>query len=281
MESKTNTFEANIDPVNLYKLAVEERPEYFKYSQNEIKRLISDTVSEIDMLEKIGEKEREKITDSPGVLQNIAVVWVISGPGTYDLPTKEDKYKDLEWAKGMDRARLNHGAVLARAITKARSGPLEGSLMDIVERKRKTKEIIKNYGPEIVYNGTEQENDTVFNVLSRKGVVIPEEKVHIIRGDIETTLDQVKTFKLPVELKENEELAIISHAPHLARIMHMINKHKPFPEGTRIRLFPVPTPENGKEEYAKMETLGLLRYIYLDNEATIESYPYNITSAVR
>lgn len=279
MESRTDTMEAHPDPEKLYTQAIAEHLEYLTFSQTEIKDLISNTVEEIAHLERIGEKDKAQIESPVAVLKNIAVVWIISGPGTYDLPSKDDKYNNFPWARGMDRARLNHGAMLARRIAESRSGQkFDGPLGDVALRKRMMKETIENYGPEMVYNGTQLENDTVLDVLSREGTVIPEGKVHIIRGNIKTTLDQVKTFKLPVELNENEELAIISHAPHLVRIMNMINKNPPFPTRTKVRLFPVPTLVSGRTKYAEMETLGLLRYVYLDNESTVKRYPYLVSS---
>lgn len=281
MESRIQCTETGIDQEELYQQAVEEHPEYLKFPQNEIKQLISEILDETARLERVGEREKTRIEVPDDVLINIAVVWIISGPGTYDSSTKDDKYKDFVWSRGMDRTRLNHGAILARIIAEAKSGQhFTGSIVDIVQRKKQIKQMVTDYGPELIYNGTQLENDTVVDVLSRSDTVIPREKVHIIRGDIKTTLDQVKTFKLPIELKDGEELAIVSHAPHLVRIMHMINKYRPFPEGTKVRLFPVPTPHDGKNEYVRMETLGLLRYIYLDHEATREVYPYFVTSDI-
>jgi len=281
MEAKSMGNETQLlNPGNLYQEALREHPEYGEISQNRIISLISDTTSEIEHLERVGEKEKSRIVMSPEIAKNIAAIWIISGPGTYDLPAKDDKYKDFEWAWGMDRTRLNHGAFLARKIAEARSGEdfSGGTFVDIKQRKQKIESMIKQFGPDIVYNGTQLENDTVADVLTREETIIPEEKVNIIGGDIKITLDQVRTFQLPYELNENEELAIVSHAPQLARIMHMINKYQSFQSGTKVRLFPVPTPESGKAEYAKMETLGLLRYVYLDGDATEAGYPYALNT---
>jgi hypothetical protein len=264
---------------NLYEEALREHHEYKYFSQPKIKSLIAGTLSEIAVLEDVGEKEWSKIEMPTNIAKNIAVIWVVSGPGTYDQPTKDDVYNHLPWAKWMDRNRIDHACFLTRKVAEARSGEdfSSGPLSDIKQRKQRIKELIKQFGPNIIYNGTQFENDTVADVLTREGTIIPEEKVNIIGGDIKITLDQVKTLQLPC-LNEDEELAIVSHAPQLARIMHMINKYQPFPNGTKVRLFPVPTPKSGKAEYAKMETLGLLRYVYLDHEATEESYPYAFNS---
>ena len=93
------------------------------------------------------------------------------------------------------------------------------------------------------------------------------------------SIDQIKTIRLPEDFDiERDELAIVSHAPQLARIVRMINRYKPFPEGTKIRLLPVPTPEGGKAEYALMETRGILYYTFLspDRDTTKEPFPYSV-----
>lgn len=278
MESDSKAQETRLVVTELYGQAIMEYPEYLKFPQEDITKLISNTINKITDLEDIGKEDANGIETDINILKNIGAVWIFSGPGTYDNPTKDDKYNKFEWAKGMDRKRLNHGALLARKITEAKCGQhLSGSMVEINQRKQQTKQMIRYYGPKIIYNGTQLENDTVINVLSREGVVIPRENVNTIYGNIKTTLDQVKTFKLPVKLNTNEELAIVSHAPHLVRIMHMVNKYKPFPGGTKVRLFPIPTIESGKNEYMYMEILGLLRYVYLDKKSTYEGYPYKLS----
>ena len=266
-------------PTLLYDQAIAEHPEYQQISQVEMLGLISKSFKEIAYFEKIGEADKNRMDIKPEILNNIGAIWIFSGPGTYDEPTKDDKYKSFPWARGMDRARLSHGARIARMIAESKSGQMSsGSFADIVERKRQTKQIIQDNGPEIIYNGTELENSTVSDVLSREGVIIPGGKVHLIGGEIKTTLDQVKTFQLPGKLGPDQELSIVSHAPQLLRIIHMLNKYRPFPTGTKIRLFPVPTPQDGKTEYARMEVSGVLRYVYIDKEATVEPYPYSVSS---
>ncbi|MEK7572953.1 MAG: hypothetical protein AAB531_00865 [Patescibacteria group bacterium] len=264
------------DPTEIYEQALAESPVYKNFSQDEIKSLIATSIDEIAYLEEVGEKDKAKFEIPDDVLRRIGAIWIFSGPGTYDSPTKDDKYNTFPWARWMDRDRLNHAALLARKVAEVRSGqgPIIGSLETLQERKEKTRQMIEEFGPQIVYNGTQLEDDTVASVLSRDGTIIPEDKVDIIRENIAITLDQIRTFKLPDNFEPDQELALITHAPQFLRITRMLNANPPFPVGTKVRLFPVPTPAIGKREYSKMEVLGLLKYTYVDHVATAEPYPF-------
>lgn len=274
------------NPDELYRKALEEHPdEYRSLPESEVKAFITEIAEEIKRLEEIGEKEKARIEMPAETAKKIGAIWVNSGVGTYDTPVKEKErgvYKNLPWIRWADRARLNHAAILARKVAEARSGENfdSGSLADIKARKGKIKAMIERYGPKIIYNGAELENDTVADVLSREGTIIPEDNVSIIRGSAEhpivNTLDTVKTLELPLGFTDYQELAIVAHAPHLARIMRMVNKQPPFPRTTKVRLFPVPTPEAGKEEYAELEILGILNYALRKGVADKESYPYTV-----
>ena len=267
----------------LYQKALVDHSDYGNLPESEVKALIAEIAEEIKHLEQVGEREKARIEMPAETAKKIGAIWVNSGVGTYDTPLKEKErgvYKNLPWIWGADRARLNHAAILARKVAEARSGENfdRGSLQTLKARKEKIKEMIERYGPKIIYNGVELENDTVVDVLSREGTIIPEDTVTIIRGTAEhpivNTLDTVKTLKLPEGFEDDQELAIVAHAPHLARIMRMINKQPPFPRTTKVRLFPVPTPEAGKKEYAELETLGILNYVLRRGVADKESYPY-------
>ena len=284
MVESLNSTNEQFNPDELYRKALEDHPdEYRSLPESEVKALITEIAEEIKRLEEVGEKEKARIEMPPETAKKIGAIWVNSGVGTYDTPLKEKErgvYKDLPWMQWADRARLNHAAILARKVAEARSGENfdRGSLASIKERKAKIKEMISRYGPKIICNGSEIENDSVAEVLAREGTIIPEDAVTIIQGTAEhpivNTLDTVKTLKLPPEFRDDQELAIVAHAPHLARIMRMINKQPPFPRTTKVRLFPVPTPEAGKKEYAELEILGILNYALRKGVADKESYPY-------
>lgn len=202
----------------------------------------------------------------------IKTIWCFSGPGTYDLPFKEDRYKDKIWAEFMDRRRLNYAAFLMRKITQIHSG---NQLQDNKDPQKMRAAILK-YSPYLIYNGRKDENETVRDVLGRKGIIIPEEKVHIINAAIDKSIDQIRTFNLPpsLSLKQGDRIALVSHAPHLMRVLHMIEKVKPIQEGVGIQVFPVPTRSAGRQEYSEMEVRGLLYATFIAGEAAETAYPY-------
>ncbi|MBI2476182.1 MAG: hypothetical protein HYV67_02990 [Candidatus Taylorbacteria bacterium] len=285
MPESLNSTNEQFNPDELYQKALADHADYGSLPESEVKVLITEIAEEIKRLEEVGEKEKARIEMPAEMAKKIGAIWVNSGVGTYDTAIKEKErgvYKNLPWMEWADRARLNHAAILARKVAEARSGENfdRGSLASIKERKAKIKEMIEKFGPKIIYNGVELENDTVADVLSREGTIIPEDKVTIIRGTTEqpivNTLDTVKTLKLPQGFEADQELAIVAHAPHLARIMRMINKQPPFPRTTKVRLFPVPTPETGKKAYAELETLGILNYALRRGVADKKSYPYTV-----
>jgi len=248
-------------------------------SESEIKPFIASLIKEIDSLEETAERDKKKFELPDEIAKNIGAIWVFSGSGTYFEPKKDDRYKDFPWADWMDRTRLDHAVRLTRKIAEKVSGQnFRAPLSKIDQTKDKIKKSISRHGPYIIYNGAPLENKGVAKALTQKGVIIPDEKVKIIEDDIINTIDQIKTFKLPDEFREGKELALIAHAPHLARIIRIINKYKPFPEDTKIRLFPVPTPgAEGKREYAKMEISGTLYFSYITHDATKEPYPYEVS----
>ena len=267
-----------------YATALGQHESYASISEEELKGFIKEILLEIDSLETVAERDRVPSRSlPPEFARDIGAVWTFSGPGTYDHPVKNDRYKNYPWAAGMDRARLNYTDQIARFIAESNTGvSLKGPLSSLAERKEKTKEAIRAAGPTIIYNGTKVENDTVKDVLTREGIIIPAERVSTIREGIDTTVDQIKGFVLPEHALEVEKmLALVSHAPHLSRIVRILNRYKPLPEGTKVILLPLPTPAEGKEEYARMETVGILYYMYLSktHDATRDSYPYTVHSA--
>lgn len=265
---------------DIYESTIVEHRALEKLSPERIKEFIKGRLEEINLLESVGEKNKLGFGLLPEVAKNIGIIWVFSGPGTYDQPRKEGDRYHGDWTDGMDRARLNQAARLSRKVTEVITGEkFHSSLANISQEKARIKEAIKEKGPFIIYNGTVVENEAVEKALARKGTVIPPEKVMVINGDIKRTVDQIRTFRLPPDFDiEGKEIALVSHAPHLVRIIRMINRHRPFPEGAKVRMFPLPTPKQGKYEYAKMEIRGLIYYIYLsrDHDATEDPYPYSI-----
>lgn len=227
------------------------------------------------------------------IAEKIGAIWVFSGPGTYENATKDDRYAQYPWARWMDRDRLAYAALIARKISEAKGvQDVTGrGLGTLAVHKAETKHLIALHGPQIIYNGTVLENASVRSVLEKEradgmrphtGVIIPSEKVMILPDPVRNTTEQVSTFCLPSDFTSSQELVLVSHAPQLPRILRTLQRYRPFPAGTRIRLFPLPTPAAAGNEYFNIEVSGTLFYCLLDRDSdgqpiiAREPYPYKV-----
>jgi hypothetical protein len=256
-----------------------EHPEFEEVGEDRLRAIIDATLGRIALFEAAA---RRRLAISPEVAENIGTIWVLSGTGSYDERFKgEDPpcFRDKLWMGGFDRARLSRGALLARKIAEVRSGrsAVRGTMDNLPVRKAATKELIAQYGPAIVYNGYPCETEFVEKLLDRDGIVMPKEKVKIIHADLKVTTDQVRTFTYPDDPSaRDKEVAILTHAPHLARVLHMANRYKPFAEGAVPYVAPVATPDAGRRDFALMETRGLLYYTYLRHDAAEKPHSYEL-----
>jgi len=259
----------------IYAAALEQHTQFKQIPEQDIKEVIGTALEEIEKLERAGNLSDALTALTLEVAESISALWVFSGPGSYDEPAKEDRYKNYPWARGMDRARLSYGALLSRKISeKLSSEILKGSISKVSARIQKARELIAEHGPTIIYNGTELENSVARDVLTREGIIIPPEKAIIAGEGIDNTVDQIKDFKFPEELHQSGgEIGIVSHAPHIMRIIHILSQYQTLPKDMTVRLFPMATPQGGKEEYADNEIKGLLYYVFLAKKAQPTAYP--------
>lgn len=246
----------------IYSVSVMEHPEFAQWNKEKIRRIIATELQRIDLFERAGAEDRDahfKIRDEAA--KRIGTIWAISGTGTYDAPVTAQDNKALAgkaWARWMDRDRINRSVLLAKRITQVRSG-----------KDRVTNALMLKYTPYIVYNGYDVQNSAFLKAVANGTVMFPMEKVKVISGGLKTTGDQVRAFALPDDpALAGMDIAIVSHAPHLSRIIHMISAHKPFPPGVLPYLFPLATPHYGREEFTFMEVKGLLYYIFLAKDAS-------------
>lgn len=260
----------------IYKRAIAQNLELKDIEKGKILDTISRCLQEITMLESAADPRNAKNALTMDVAKNIAFLLDFSWPWAYDGP-KDDRYKDLKRTRGMERERLNYTAVLSRRISESLSTWANDQYIIPTKDIGEIKKMILKYGPAIIYNWTPGENASVEEILNRDGIIIPKENVLIMGDGIKNTNDQIETMSLPDELRQpGKEIGIISHAPHLMRIMYMLNHYKSLPLDMKIRLFPIKTPEEGKEEYAAMEIMWLLYYAYIAKTASLEPYPYTI-----
>lgn len=217
----------------------------------------------------------------PQIHPDTDVVFIVPGPGEYSLnfppyEEKPDRYRHLPWARGMDRARVRAGVVLVSEITARRLG-------------KKAREVtpgdILKHGPWLHYATTHWENEHIKGVLFQSLVKVPPEKVvmyeEIVGRDGKTrpivnTADQLEGLRFP-EGVIPRRIAVVTHAPHMVRIMHMMEKYKEsIPGGTIVQPFPLPTPVRGVHEYAKMELQGTLAAIYKLHTASPTPFSYQL-----
>lgn len=254
-----------------------ENPQLQKVAETELTKLITQALGEIDRLEQAAREHRRILAESNlpipvESLTKLKALWVLSGPGLYRQPFKQDRYQDKPWAQFMGRHRLAHAGMLMRRIAEVISG-------EIPIARDAQKQLLLQHSPYLIFNGRQDENFDVQKVLAEEDAIIPQAKVWIPKIPIDKTIDQVKRLTLPpgLEIKPDDEIGVISHAPHLMRVSHMLNRYKellPFPPNTIIRTFPLSTPSSGIPEYQNQEVRGLLYYCFITDEATAEPYSY-------
>lgn len=258
--------------------ALMENPQLSVISQDKLRLVIRNGLEEMVRLEQVAwHHRRSNIAVTPEAARRIKAVLMFSGPGTWYESYKEDRYKDKLWAAWMDHHRLVHGTWVIRRITEINTGIcFQGSLNTLDERVRMTRAVILTYGPYFAYTGRGDERDAVRRALMGKRVIIPVEKVHIIEGRIDNTVDQVRTLQIPpgLSMDPGDRVAIVAHSPQLVRLGHMLERYKPFPPGIEVQPFPLPIPKGGISEYPEQEIRGLLYYAFIRDNASTESYPY-------
>lgn len=161
-------------------------------------------------------------------------VWVFSGPGTFYKPIEENEQNFTRW---MDRYRILYGLSILKQVTAKKLGKQSGAI---------TKDDILNHGPLFIYNGNDEENRDIRKALEHELNILPHEKVLIIDRvlregniqEIETTLDQIKSFPKELVGKQiTKRIAIVSHAPHIARILRYFEEFSLFPNSIKVEVF--------------------------------------------
>lgn len=257
--------------------AGKENPQLHEVEEAKLTQLIASSLQEVAHLEQLAREHRRiliegRIPVPAESLAKLKALWVLSGPGLYHQPFKEDRYKDKPWSKFMGRHRLAYAGMLMRRIAETASG-------EIPSARDAQKQLLLQYAPYLIFNGRQDENSDVQTILAEESVIIPRAKVWIPETPIDKTIDQVRGLTLPpeLEIQSGDEIGVISHTPHLMRFAHMLNRYKnslPFPPNTFIRAFPLPTPAAGIPEYQNQEVRGLLYYAFVTGKATTEPYPY-------
>lgn len=261
----------------IYQAALEQHKKLAGVSSpEEIKSIIRTLLEEIDELYKVASPEKAASALTPDIAEKVVAIWDFSGAGTYYEPSKNDAYKDARWADNADRNRLNYSAFLCRKIAELRAlgATLKGPIEEQNERRTMAKELIATDGPTILYNGRHDENEAARRIRNENDIV-PPRKFDISGVDITKTFQQIRDFKLPDNLhQQGKEIVLVAHAEQFPRILRMLQHYKTLPADMTVRICPLPTPENGREEYATWEGRGLLFYMLLSKEHEAEREPY-------
>lgn len=267
---------ARVDEI--FDSAVAEHPEFVeKCDEHELRQFIGEKVLQIAAFEDIA---REPLVVSREVADDIVAVKIHSGVGSYNerfKATDNPCFKGKSWAHWFDRKRINHGVRLARKIAEARSGytPKNQSFRTQADQREETKRLIAEYGPYVIYDGYPVETANAQDVLDRPGGIIPEKRAIIIHGNPTNTGEAVKALKLPdFVVGSGKQIAIVTHAPHLARVLHFMEQDSSLPEGSKPYIAPLPTPDEGRDEFALMEIRGTLNYIFLEHSAAKLAHPH-------
>jgi hypothetical protein len=230
---------------------------YWKTRQEELRKLLREIILEIRKVERSA--KNPNLADYKD-LNRIRTIWSISGTGSYQKPlidVPSDKmWLNHSWGQSTDKLRLDYSTSLIHRIKKI---------------------LPENPQPVLLYNGVAEQNEVLKKVAQSK-LGLKESEYFIMPGKIVRTLDQAKSFTLPPgsQLKKDDRIGIVSHAPHLIRLMKMVNIYKPFPKGARIILLPlVFETDTAENEFTKMEISGMLGYISR-GEAAKQSYPYEL-----
>lgn len=206
--------------------------------------------------------------------ERIDVVWVLSGPGSWFKPAKNDRYALHPWARWMDRARIEVGVSLVRAVTAERLGYVTAHTV--------SDEQIKAHGPHLFYNGRLDEVEAFWRATTEPDFGIPQTIITAVSGftcpddgwqPIETTVDNVRAFRCPTADQPPRRIAVVSHPPQLVRFLHILNRWRTTPDQSMIQLFPVRTPMDGREEYIRHDVQSTLAHIFLAKDATTDPYP--------
>lgn len=268
-----------VDGVVAY--AFNRNPGLLKIDQKRVYEMAGRVASEIADFEELARTNPLRIPQTPDGAKRMIAIWDLSGVGTYLKKFQDDRWKGTTWAAWTDRRRLNYSGALMRRVTEK----VTGNKYEIPKGQKLTskqtedlRHDIEKFGPFLIYGSTAEQNEDVETALAGHNVIIPRSKVHIIDFPEKpvgvNTIDQMRAFSFPPNLQVQKEniLAIVAHAPHMVRILHMMNRFQPIPEGLIVQPHPLPSVVT---DSAKQEISGLLFYTLITEDSAEEAYPYH------
>ena len=263
--------------------ALERNPSLVSIDRARVSGLARKTALEMAVFEEMARAQGLHVPETAEEARKIKAIWDISFAGTYLKEFQDDRYKDKPWATWTDRRRLNYSATLMRRLTEKITGRSYNTSPGKKFTPQQLEELrsdIERFGPFLIYGSTSEQNEDLETALSEQGVVIPKNKVHIIAEKVvdTNTVDQMKTFSLPKDLQveDGDILAVVAHAPHLVRVLHMLNRYKPLPDGMGVHPYPMAAPPAGGDNFAMQEISGILYYTFITGDSSEEIYPYKV-----
>ena len=277
-ENKKHTAE----DLSIRDYAIRSNPEYWRDEEENLEQLINLATKEIAEIERGASKTQLPKTVKDANL--IKAIWVLSGSGTYEKPITETPGDlvnlDKPWAQGSDKKRIDHAVDHIRKISMIASGDYQTKNIDSYQiSDEESFHLIQKYGPCLVYNGISVQNSDLISAIEAGIVKFPKDKLFIPSGKVKRTLDQITTLKFPeINYSEKDKIGVVSHAPHLARVMRVVNKYKTMPEKAEIVLLPlVFEKDENEKEFCQSEMKGIIGYVG-SGLATLKPYPYSLNT---
>lgn len=154
--------------------------------------------------------------------EDIDLIWVVSGPGTYDSTPTSGLYRGLF----KDRERIKAGIEIVRQVTALRLG---------ITVDEVTKEMIDQCGPVFYFNGEEQgqgafpQNPDLREAASLPEFPLPASKIVISTLAEIFTPGQIKNLVAYLtQHPETKKIAVVTHGPHQRRVARYVEQHKHF-----------------------------------------------------
>lgn len=280
----------------------------------QLEDMLSKVLSEMQELQKVARETSFNLSDQQA--QHLTRIVVLGGPGTYlDKTFENDKYPK-DWAAWMSRKRLNKAAQLARRIAQSRSGlknRLTKEQLDVMIKREEedtarsqveligddrlskassslgrftdeeiaqTRQLVSQYGPDIYFTGGEAHNDPLNKFRMVYPTIIDENKLHLTKGQIYDTVEELSTLNLFENYKVGDVIGLVTHAPHVPRVMRLIAAgvaDGKIPAHVKFHIFPLPSPPQSEPyDFEKSQAGGVLNDVFVRKIAAVQPFPYTI-----